>query len=84
MAYHAQVPRLHEHPQAREPGPTQAPPGSAPRPPAEDAATVPRVLRPPASRPVGPRCWACQLDYAPEPALDIRDYLYRAPDREIV
>jgi hypothetical protein len=32
----------------------------------------------------GPRCWGCQLDYAPEPALDIRDYLYRAPDREIV
>jgi hypothetical protein len=35
-------------------------------------------------RVVGPRCWACQLDYAPEPALDIRDYMFRTPDREIV
>lgn len=31
----------------------------------------------------GPKCWRCGEEYAPLPPLDVRDYLYRSPDREL-
>jgi hypothetical protein len=30
----------------------------------------------------GVACWRCDLPFAPEPPLDLRDYLFRTPDRE--
>ncbi len=27
------------------------------------------------------QCWRCGLDYAPEPPVDVRDYLYQHPER---